>query len=149
MSDPVTIGTLAASVLAMAAEAMFKSGVGEIVKDAYKNLKEKVAVWSRNDVGALEKVPTSTSRQAVIAEEIDRQSPQDQAEIKTLVATLSEALRDAAHANPIGIDVGRLEAARVQLGELNVTKGIGFRVDEVKTTGDFTTGPITVGKPLR
>jgi hypothetical protein len=45
MSDPVTIGTLAASVLAMAAEAVFKSSVGEVVKDAYKNLKERIEAW--------------------------------------------------------------------------------------------------------
>ena len=35
MSDPVTIGVLAASVLAMAGEAVVKSSVGEVVKDAY------------------------------------------------------------------------------------------------------------------
>lgn len=116
MSDPVTIGALATSVLAMAAEAVFKSSVGEVVKDAYKNLKEKIAAWSRSDVEALEKTPTSVSRQAVIAEEIDKQSPADQADIKSLAGALSEALRNAAHAGPIEIDVGRLEAARVQLG---------------------------------
>jgi hypothetical protein len=149
MSDPVTIGALAASMLAMAAEAVFKSSVGEVVKDAYKNLKEKVAVWCRGDIEVLENTPTSVLRQAVIAEEIDRQSPEDQADIKRLAAALSEALRNAAHAGPIGIDVGRLETARVQLAERNVTEGIGFRADEVKTTGDFTVGPITVGKPQR
>jgi hypothetical protein len=149
MSDPVTIGTLAASVLAMAAETVLKSSVTEVVKDAYKKLKEKVAAWSRGDVETLEKMPTSISRQRVIAEEIDRQSPEDQAEIRRLAVALSEALRNAAHAGPVGIDIGRLEAARVQLAEINVTEGIGFRADDVKTTGDFTSGPITVGKPQR
>jgi len=94
-------------------------------------------------------MPTSISRQRVIAEEIDRQSPEDQAEIRRLAVALSEALRNAAHAGPVGIDIGRLEAARVQLAEINVTEGIGFRADDVKTTGDFTSGPITVGKPQR
>jgi hypothetical protein len=149
MSDPVTIGMLAASALAMAAEAVVKSSVGEVVKDAYKALKEKVATWTGSDVEALEKTPTSPARQAVIAEEIDRQSPADQADIKTLTIALNEALRNAAHAAPIGIDIGRLEVARVQLAAINVTEGVGFRADEVKTTGDFTTGPITVGKPER
>jgi NAD(P)H-dependent flavin oxidoreductase YrpB (nitropropane dioxygenase family) len=45
LSDPVTIGALAASVLAMAAEEVVKTGVGETVKDAYKALKTKIAVW--------------------------------------------------------------------------------------------------------
>jgi hypothetical protein len=149
MSDPVTIGTLAASVLAMAAEAVVKSGVGEVVKDAYKALKEKVAIWARGDIEALAKTPTSTSRQVVIAEEIDRQSPEDQADIQKLAIALNDALRNAARAGPIGIDIGRLEAARVQLAAINVTEGVGFRADEVKTTGDFTTGPIIVGKTER
>jgi hypothetical protein len=149
MSDPVTIGALATSMLAMASKAVFKSSVGEVVKDTYKALKEKVATWARSDVEALEKTPTSISRQAVITEEIDRQSPEDQAAIKKLAIALIEALRNAAHAGPIGIDVGRLEAARVQLTAINVSEGVGFRADEVKTTGDFTTGPITVGKSER
>jgi hypothetical protein len=67
MSDPVTIGVLTASTLAMAAEAVFKSSVGEVVKDAYKALKDKVAIWIRTDVEALEKTPTSQTRQAVVA----------------------------------------------------------------------------------
>jgi hypothetical protein len=72
---------LAASVLAMAVEAVVKSGVGEVVKDAYTALKEKVATWARGDIEALAKTPTSTSRQVVIAEEIDRQSPEDRAAV--------------------------------------------------------------------
>ena len=76
MSDPATIGVLAASALAMAAEAVVKSSVGEVVKDAYKALKDKVALWICGDVEALEKTPASPSRQAVIAEEIDRRSPE-------------------------------------------------------------------------
>jgi hypothetical protein len=149
MSDPVTIGVLAASALGMAAEAVVKSSVGEVVKDAYKALKDRVAIWIRGDIEALEKTPTSALRQAVIAEEIDKQSPVDHAEIKALTIALNDALRKAAQAAPIGIDIGRLEAARVQLTAINVTEGVGLRADEVNTTGDFTTGPITVGKPER
>jgi hypothetical protein len=54
MTDPVTIGTLAASALAIAAEAVVKSSVGEVVKDAYAKLKDKLATWARGDVDALE-----------------------------------------------------------------------------------------------
>jgi hypothetical protein len=145
MGDPVTIGILAASALAMAAEAVVKSSVGEVVKDAYKALKDKVATWIRADVEALENTPTSKSRQAVIAEEIDKQSPEDRAYIQKLVIALNEALRNAAQAGPIGLDIRRLEAARVELAAINVTEGVGLRAGEVKTTGEFKTGPITVG----
>jgi hypothetical protein len=95
------------------------------------------------------KTPTSTRRQDVLAEEIDNQSPKDKAEIQKLVMVLNDALRSAAETHPIGIDVGRLEAARVQLAAINVTDGVGLRAGEVKTPGDFTVGPITVGKPGR
>ena len=44
MVDPVTIGGLAASALAMAGEAALKGTVGEVAKDAYKTLK----VWWRS-----------------------------------------------------------------------------------------------------
>src|SRR5215469_15902102 len=84
---PVTIGTLAASTLAIAHEALLKGlegSVGEQVNDAYRALKEKVSPWCRKDVEALEEAPTSVERQAIIAEEIDRQSPKDQADVKKL-----------------------------------------------------------------
>jgi hypothetical protein len=59
MSDPVTIGVLVASALAMAAEAVVKTGVGEVVKDAYHALKAKIAAWCGSDVEALADEPTS------------------------------------------------------------------------------------------
>ncbi len=71
MGEPVTIGVLAASALAMAGEAALKGTVSEAVKDAYKALKERVAHWAGGDVEALEKSPTSAGRQAVVAEAIN------------------------------------------------------------------------------
>lgn len=149
MVDPATIGSLAASALAMAGEALVKGSVEEVVKDAYRTLKDKIAKWARNDVEALEKAPTCSLRQAVIAEEIDKQPAEDQAEIKKLALALNQTLQDAARAAPIGIDIGRLEAARVQLAAIRVSQGVAFRAAEVKTTGDFATGPIIVGKRER
>jgi hypothetical protein len=66
MVDPVTIGGLAASALAMAGEAALKGTVGEVAKDAYKTLKSMVAQWAGGDVHALEKTPTSQARRAVV-----------------------------------------------------------------------------------
>ncbi len=43
MTDPATMGALAASALAIGAEAVVKSGVGEAVKDAYKGLKDMIS----------------------------------------------------------------------------------------------------------
>jgi hypothetical protein len=149
MADPVTIVALAASALAMGAGEAVKTGVGEAVKDAYKNLKAKIAAWAGADVEALAAEPDSAGRQLIVAEKIDRQSPDELAEVRTLVLMLNDALREAAKAGAAGIDVGRLEAARVQLEGINVSDGVGFRAAEVKTTGDFTARDINVGKPKR
>ena len=57
MTDPVTIGTLAASALAMAGDETVKSFVGEAVKDAYKKLKDKIAHWAALMLTRLKKRP--------------------------------------------------------------------------------------------
>jgi hypothetical protein len=144
MTDPDTIGTLAAAAFAMAAETVVKTGVGEGVKTAYAALKNKIAVWCGSDVEVLAKYPQSK----VIAETIDQQSADDRAEIKSLALALNEALRNAAKAG-VGIDLGRLEANNVRLGNINVFEGIGIRADEVKIPGDFSVDSLTVGKPKR
>ncbi len=149
MVDPTTIGALAASLLAMAGQEIVKTGVGEAVKDGYKNLKAKIAGWAGADVEALAADPDSAGRQLIVAETINRQPPIELAEIRTLALALNDALREAAKAGAVGIDIGRLEAARVHLQEINVSEGVGFRADAVKTTGDFTVDALNVGKPKR
>ena len=62
MADPVTIGALAAATLSMAAKEVVKTGVGEAVKDAYKNLKSKIAAWAGGDVEALADEPESAGQ---------------------------------------------------------------------------------------
>jgi hypothetical protein len=143
MIDPVTIGVLAASTLAFGADAVSRNGIPEVVKDAYRALKEKVATWVRDDVEALEKEPTSTTRQAVIAEEIDKQSPDDRADIKKLAVALNEALQNIP-ADQLGIDITKLNATRFELNTISVEEGVGFRADEIKTSGDIILGDITL-----
>jgi len=149
MSDPVTIGFLAVSALAMAAEAVVKAGVGEVVKDAYKALKTKIAFWCGDDVEALVKEPTSKERQLTVAEKIDQQSPADHAEIKTLTLALNEALRKAADAGPIGLDVGKIDAARIALEATKIQSGTGIKVGEAKTSGTFRATVSEVGESKR
>ncbi len=150
MTDSVTIGTLAASALAMASDAALKGFVGEAVKDAYKKLKDKIAHWAGADVDALEKAPASTARKDLIAEAIDGQPAEEQALVKALAAELLAALKTEAkksQGGPVGLDIGKLEALEVQLGAITVTEGTGVRMNEVKTTGKFEAGPINVGPP--
>jgi hypothetical protein len=143
MVEPLTVGVLVASALAMAGEEAVKSSVSEAVKDAYKALKSRVARWAGNDVEALEKTPASAGRQAVIAEVIESQSAEERALLHTLAERLVAALKQD---RPVGLDVGRLEALAVKLDSITVSEGTGARIGEVRT-GTFSAGPINVGKP--
>lgn len=145
--DP-TIGALAVEALSIAAQAALRGTVGEAVKDAYKALKHKIAQWAEGDITALEKAPDSKERQEILTKEIDKQLPQDLAQIRSLAAALIDEMEKRQRSGPIGVDIGRLEAMRVRLGEMNVTEGIGFRANEVVTPGEFTLDKLTVGKPV-
>jgi hypothetical protein len=142
MVDPVTVGSLVAEALSMAAEALLKGAVGEAVKDGYKTLKERVSRWASGDVTELEKSPSSATRQAVIAEIIDAQSEDDRKLLRDLAEALVAKLKESAPA--IGLDIGRLAALEVQLGNITVTSGTGARIEEA-TVGTFKTGNISVG----
>jgi hypothetical protein len=148
MSDPVTIGFLAAEALSIAAKAALKGAVGEAVKDAYSQLKAKIVLWAGGDVEALEKAPDAEKRKALIAEEIDKQPENELAAVKVLATTLLDELQRGKGSNPVGIDIGRLEAMRVQLAEISVFAGTGIRIGEVKTPGEFKVEKLIVGKPL-
>jgi hypothetical protein len=149
MADPVTLGFLAATALSMGAEAVVKTAVGEVVKDAYKGLKDVVSRWAGGEVAMLEAAPNSKGKQLAVAEIIDGRAGDEKAQVKRLALALNEALRNAAKAGVIGIDIGRLEADNVRLGQINVSAGVGFSADEVKVKGDFTVDSLTVGKPKR
>jgi len=146
MADPVTIGVLTASALAMAGEAALKGAVGEAVKDAYKALKSRVAQWGGSDVEALEKAPASEARRAVVAEVVDGQPGDEQAAVRLLAQELLAALKRSGN---VGLDIGRLEALEVQLGDIRVTEGTGARIDEARVHGTFNAGNITVGTPAK
>jgi hypothetical protein len=146
MADPVTIGVLTASALAMAGEAALKGAVGEAAKDAYKALKSRVAKWAGNDVEALETTPASPARRAVIAEVLDSQSGEEQAALRVLAHELVAALK---RSGTVGLEIGRLEAMDVQLGDITVREGTGARMEEVRAHGTFSTGKITVGGPAK
>jgi hypothetical protein len=142
MADPITIGVLTASALAMAGEATLKGAVGEAAKDAYKALKSRVAQWAGIDVEALEQTPTSQARRAVVAEVVDSQSGDEQAAVRVLAEQLLAALK---RSGPVGLDIGQLEAMEVQLGDITVTEGSGARFKEVRAEGTFSVGNISVG----
>jgi hypothetical protein len=147
MADPVTIGTLAAAALAIAAEAALKGGVGEAVKDAYAALKSWIGKWAEHDVKALESSPGSSARKAVLAEAIDTLKEDDALTVRKLAEELVTALRSDAASTAIGLDISTLEALKVQLGDITVSGGIAARIGHAKVEGEFKTGDIRVTQP--
>jgi hypothetical protein len=145
----LTIGGFAASALAIAAKKVIEAGVGEVIKDAYIALKNKVAIWAGNDVEALVKEPDSTGRQLTVAEKIEELSPEDKSEIKVLALALNEALRKAASDFPIGIDVEKIEAASIALKAMDVRGGTGVKINTAKTSGPFAASVRNVGEEKR
>jgi hypothetical protein len=91
MTDLATIGSLAAAALAMGAETVVKTGVGEFVKDAYKGLKDAVSHWAGHEVVTLEAAPDSAKIKQAVAEIIDQQPVDEQAKIKLFALALYEA----------------------------------------------------------
>jgi hypothetical protein len=87
--DPITVGLLVAGALSLGGEAV-KAAVGEAVKDAYKALKDKLAIWAAGDVAELEKTPHSDLRKAVIAEVVNGRPAEDQDELRGLAQVLSQ-----------------------------------------------------------
>ena len=143
MADPISVGVFVSWALGLAGEAIIKGAAGEAVKDAYRALKTKVSLWAGGDVGELEKTPASKPRQAVIADIVDNLSQEDRSALHDLAQALSGKLRE--QAPMIGLDIGRLSAAEVDLGSITVTEGIGARIQEANVPGTFKTGDISVG----
>jgi hypothetical protein len=140
----VTIGTLAVEVLSMASETVLKAAVGELIKDSYKALKAKLMSSAGSDIAILEEASDPRKVKTRIANEIDKQSPQDLSEVRDLARALIGELEKKP---PVGVDIGRVKAIRAELNGINVTEGIGFRAEEVETSGDFVVRNVTVGSP--
>jgi hypothetical protein len=144
MVDPVTVGSLVAAALSMAAEAVVKGAAGEAVKDAYQALKEKVSHWASGEVTTLEAAPNSKGKQLAVAEIIDVQSEDERNALRVLAETLIARLKE--HAPIIGIDMSRVTELEAQFGNIKVTSGIGVRAQDVQG-GTLKTGDISVGDP--
>ena len=129
-----------AIVSALSSGGMFvleKAGA-EAVNDAYGLLKAWVKKhYPSVSVDQLEEQPKSEARQAVVAEDLEREGAFKDAELvklaQTVVALIQKQGSDVARS--IGVDVGKLDKANVSLGNVTVTvtgKGVtGVRMDHV------------------
>ena len=115
MIGSVTVGSLAATVLSMTAEAALRGILGESTRRAYANLKERIAQWANGDVGISERMYMSSVRKALVAKVIEQRSQADQASIRDLTAALIEALKRDAQQGSVGVSLRRLDAMQEQL----------------------------------
>ena len=145
MTEPVTVGTLVVNALEFGATAFIRGAISEAAKDAYNALKVKLQTWASTDVVELEKDPAIKARQAVIVEIVDGLSGQDRESLRELAETLAVRLKEQPSA--IGIDVGRLEALGVELGNVTVHHGTGARFADAKIDGIFKVGDLSIGSP--
>lgn len=143
MVDPITIGGLAVSALAMAGEAVLKGSLGEGAKDAYHALKNKIARWAGPEVKALEENPASQELQTLVAGIVDNRSPAERTVAREFAEQLIAALRNGGN---VGLDVGRLDALEVQLGSITVFEGTGVRIGDARVAGTFKAKKVIVGK---
>jgi hypothetical protein len=144
MSDPVTIGSLAAQALALAATEILKTSVGEATKDALKALKARVAHWAGAEVAALEAAPSSKGKQLAVAEQIDARPEGESEQLRALVQILVERLR--ADAPVIGLDIGVLRNVETELGNITARTGVGVRIQQAEG-GKLKIDDISTGGP--
>lgn len=132
--EPVTT----AIVAALSAGGLFvlKEAASDAVKDAYGLLKAWVKKRYPNvSVDQLDKQPASEARQAVVAEDLEREGASKDAELvklaQSVVALIQQQGSDVARS--IGVDVGKLDKAIVTLGNITVTgRGVtGVKMDHV------------------
>jgi hypothetical protein len=144
MNDPITIGSIVATALATAGDAVIRNAVGEAVKDAYRALKAGVAQWASADVDALVKAPKSAARQAVVAEAIDALPDEERVTLQSLADRLIAQMRQDAAA--IGADIAGVEKLEADLRKIVVAEGTGLRIRDV---GDakLTIDELIVGSP--
>ncbi|GLS52709.1 hypothetical protein [Methylobacterium gregans] len=143
MPDPATIGTLAASALAIAAPEILKASIGETVKDAYKNLKDLISTWAKSDVEELINDPSSQGRSMIIAEKVDKRSAEEQQKVKYLADQLFKELEGQ---RSVGLDIENIKTKRVELGNITAYDGIGARIHDSEIDEKLKTGDITVGR---
>lgn len=146
MADPLSVGSLAAAALAIAAEATLKGVVGEAVKDAYQTLKAKVATWASSDVDALEKMPGSSGRKLVVAEAIDGRAVPERAQVEQLAHRLLSEISKTDAPPATGFDIGYLKARAIDLEGMTVVNGIGLRAQTV-VTDTLSARHSTIGSP--
>jgi hypothetical protein len=121
--------------------------LGEAGKDTYTALKNALLPFvTPRRIEDLEGKPDSKGRQAVVAEELAEAGRAEDPELASLAqALIAELRREVQARGPVGVEIGQLEAAEVQLGRIAARAGTGLKADKVKTRGSFRINEIKTG----
>lgn len=139
------------AALAAGAAAGLSATAEQAVKDAYAGIKQ----WLRDryadiSLAALERDPTSTNRQGVLAEDLAAAGADNDAELRAkaqeLLALLakSEVGREAAAG--AGVILRDVEVGKDLTAEEIIASGAGFFAERVKVTGDLTIRGVDAGR---
>jgi hypothetical protein len=101
MPDPITTGSLVATMLAAGAAEAGKAALGQAARDAYAALKSAAARVLGPAAGWLEKKPASDDIAAGVAEEVAAQPEAVRAELAALAEALKAALAAEGRAGTI------------------------------------------------
>jgi hypothetical protein len=142
MTDPVTVGGLVVLSIKMVAPEVLKAAVGEAVKDAYRELKQKIGRWASSELATLEAAPDSKNAELVVAEIIDAQPVPDKNDLRDLAENLLAKLKE--RAPPIGLDIARIEDLQMELGKVDVESGVGVRIQDARG-GSLKVRDVSVG----
>jgi hypothetical protein len=147
--DPVSAIVTA---LALGATAALNATVGQVVKDAYDALKDRIRsryVKVSPDLDQLEQTPDSKSRRDVIKEGLAREGiqhdpelPQLAAQAQALVELIQSRAPEAAAA--IGVNLEVVNAVNLRLAEIAAT-GTGVQVKKGEFSGDIDIRNVRAG----
>ncbi len=142
--DPISMIVMA---LATGAVAALHDTAEQTVKDAYTGLTGLIHhKYSHVDVAVLESDPTSTSRQAVIKEDLEKTNVGTDEEVLRQVKVLLDVIRISAPeaVEAVGVSLEDISGAALRLEDI-VASGAGVIVKHATMTGDITVKGVRAG----
>jgi hypothetical protein len=143
--DPVSI---AAAAVAIGTQEVIKTGVAEVVKDAYSALKRFISEHYKGiDPSAVESKPASESKRASLAEDLKDAGADSDTELLALAKALIEAVRAETPqaGEPIGVNLEEIEAQAVRIQNV-WSSGSGVQVRGAKVSGAIDISNVTAGQ---
>lgn len=143
--DPVSI---AVAALALGAQQIVKTGVGEVVKDAYAALKRFIADHYRGvDPTAVEAKPNSEAKRASLEEDLKDAGADSDSELLAVAKVVIEAIRaeNPQAGEPIGVNLEEIEAEAIRIQNV-WSSGGGVQVRGANVSGAIDISNVTSGQ---